>query len=72
MNVAHWKYGILICTDLDAPEDAYELGIDDAFADALSIIEWPENLGSLLPPAHLRITLQQAAGDDSRKIAFEG
>lgn len=57
---------------LDAPEDAYELGIDDAFADALSIIEWPENLGSLLPPAHLRITLHQAAGDDSRKIAFEG
>ena len=57
---------------LDAPEDAYELGIDDAFADALSIIEWPENLGSLLPPAHLRITLQQAAGDDTRKIAFEG
>ncbi len=57
---------------LEAPEDAYELGIDDAFADALSLIEWPDNLGPLLPPAHLRISLHQAAGDETRKIAFEG
>ncbi len=57
---------------LEAPEDAFELGIDDAFADALSIIEWPGNLGNLLPTAHLRVTLHQTDGDDTRKIAFEG
>ena len=57
---------------LESPEDAYELGIDDAFADALSVIEWPDNLGSLLPSAHLRVSLHQAAGDEARKIAFEG
>jgi len=57
---------------LKAPEDAYELGIDDAFADALSIIEWPGNLGSLLPPAHLKVSLHQAKAENARKIAFEG
>ena len=30
---------------LDGPEDAYELGIEDAFAGAISLIEWPEKLG---------------------------
>ena len=57
---------------LEAPEDAFELGIDDAFADALSIIEWPGNLGGLLPPAHLHVTISQTEDENTRKIAFEG
>src|SRR5579871_3208575 len=34
---------------LERPDDAIELGIDEAFADAISLIEWPERLGALLP-----------------------
>ena len=34
---------------LSAAEDAYELGIEDAFAGAISLIEWPEKLGALMP-----------------------
>lgn len=31
------------------PDDALELGIEDAFLDAACLIEWPERLGALLP-----------------------
>ncbi len=33
------------------PEEAWELGIEDAFRDGISLIEWPERLGPLLPAA---------------------
>ncbi len=42
---------------LDGPEGLAELGLEDAFADAVSLIEWPDRLGSLLPDDHLHITL---------------
>lgn len=38
---------------LDRPEDALELGLEEAFADAALLIEWPERLGPDLPAAHL-------------------
>jgi tRNA threonylcarbamoyladenosine biosynthesis protein TsaE len=34
-----------------------ELGLDDAFAQDVTLIEWPDRLESLLPPDCLRITL---------------
>jgi tRNA threonylcarbamoyladenosine biosynthesis protein TsaE len=44
------------------PGDAWELGIEDAFASAISLIEWPERLGPLLPERRLEIGLYY--GDD--------
>ena len=38
------------------PDEAWELGIEDAFRDGISLIEWPERLGHLLPARRLRIT----------------
>jgi tRNA threonylcarbamoyladenosine biosynthesis protein TsaE len=38
-------------------DDAIELGIDEAFATAISLIEWPERLGDLLPMQRLDLTL---------------
>src|SRR5580692_7817201 len=32
-----------------APEEAWELGIEDAFITGISLIEWPERLRALLP-----------------------
>lgn len=46
---------------LKRPEEAWELGIEDAFAEAISLIEWPERLGGLLPAEHLEVALQLAA-----------
>ncbi len=42
---------------IEAPDEAWELGIEDAFADGISLIEWPERLGALMPASHLAITL---------------
>ena len=45
---------------LEKPEDALELGIEDAFSDGISLIEWPDRLGRWLPPG--RLTLRLSAG----------
>jgi tRNA threonylcarbamoyladenosine biosynthesis protein TsaE len=45
---------------LERPEEAYELDIEEAFAEGISLLEWPERLGSLLPPEHLTIGLDLA------------
>src|SRR5260370_21353272 len=41
---------------LKSAEEAWELGIEDAFSEGISLIEWPERLGSLLPRYPLEIT----------------
>lgn len=43
---------------LRAPEEAWELGIEDAFGEGISLIEWPERLGALLPARRLQIALE--------------
>jgi len=43
---------------LEAAEEAYELGIEDALVDAITLIEWPERLGDLLPDTHIDVTLE--------------
>ena len=43
---------------LKSPEEAYEVGIEDAFGSALSLIEWPEKIGTILPQKHISITLR--------------
>lgn len=53
---------------LEDPDDAFELGIEDAFADAVSLIEWPERLGAYLPKGHLRVTLQPEGDDTVRRL----
>ena len=40
---------------LQHPEEAVELDIEDAFAEGISLIEWPERLGPLLPAERLDI-----------------
>lgn len=42
----------------DAAE-ALELGLEEAFAEAACLIEWPERLGAALPAEALRIALTQ-------------
>lgn len=51
---------------LAAPEEAYELGIEDAFEDGIVVIEWPERLGRLLPAERLTIALEFAADPGAR------
>ena len=34
---------------LKNPEEAYEIGIEDAFENGICLIEWPDKIGALLP-----------------------
>src|SRR5215831_17568551 len=43
---------------IKSSEEAWELGIEDAFSEGISLIEWPERLGSLLPQRRLEIEFQ--------------
>ncbi len=38
---------------IETPEDALELGIEDAFAGGIALIEWPDRLGPFLPAVRL-------------------
>ncbi len=42
---------------LKRPDDAWELGLEDAFAEAACLIEWPERLENQLPANRLDIAL---------------
>ena len=52
---------------LESSREALELNIDDAFAHGVSIIEWPERLGSLLPSDHLELALSYGAVESHRQ-----
>lgn len=51
---------------LEDPEEALELGLEEAFAEAASLIEWPERLGGDLPADRLDIVLSE---DGAGRIA---
>jgi tRNA threonylcarbamoyladenosine biosynthesis protein TsaE len=56
---------------LKRPEEAWELGIEEAFASAIVLIEWPENLGALLPEEHLALRLEAGAAEGARVAVLE-
>jgi tRNA threonylcarbamoyladenosine biosynthesis protein TsaE len=53
---------------LSRPEDVYELGIEQAFDEGITLIEWPDQLGDLLPAEALSLTFRQGAGDSARIV----
>jgi tRNA threonylcarbamoyladenosine biosynthesis protein TsaE len=57
---------------LETPEQSFELGIDDAFADGICLIEWSERLGGLLPRRHLSIELAAGAALTERVARITG
>jgi tRNA threonylcarbamoyladenosine biosynthesis protein TsaE len=56
---------------LRVPEEAWELGIEDAFNDGISLIEWAERLGPLLPERRLEITLGFGGRPASRQASLD-
>jgi tRNA threonylcarbamoyladenosine biosynthesis protein TsaE len=57
---------------LKSPEEAIELDIEDAFAEGISLIEWPERLGGYLPAERLDIGLDFAGAPTARRARLEG
>ena len=54
---------------LKHPDEAYEIGIEDAFADGICFIEWPEKIGSLLPKTAIHIVFSNT--DEGRQIEIK-
>jgi tRNA threonylcarbamoyladenosine biosynthesis protein TsaE len=57
---------------LKAPDETIELGIEEAFAEAISLVEWPDRLGALVPKQHLALSLEIAAAEGTRRAALTG
>jgi tRNA threonylcarbamoyladenosine biosynthesis protein TsaE len=54
---------------LSRPEEAYELGVDEALATGAVVIEWPERLEGELPPDRLEVRLSQDGADEGARLA---
>jgi tRNA threonylcarbamoyladenosine biosynthesis protein TsaE len=51
--------------------EALELGLEDALADGVCLIEWPEKLGPYLPADRLHVALALTAAPDVRMAEIE-
>lgn len=54
---------------LEHPEEARELGLDEARREAALLVEWPDRLGAALWPDSLRLELTVAPHEDGRPAA---
>jgi tRNA threonylcarbamoyladenosine biosynthesis protein TsaE len=56
---------------LTHPDEVWELGLDDAFDRAITLVEWPDRLGRHLPDQALRLRLEPV-GEGRRAILSGG
>jgi len=66
-GAAVWHFDLYRLRDR---EEAWELGIEDAFRDGISLIEWPERLGTLLPARRLELALDFGPVPDARRATL--
>lgn len=67
--------GMIVHADLyrvSSPDELEELGWDEAGEDAILMVEWPERLGSSLPPNRLEVALGFGADESSRSARLVG
>ena len=57
---------------LETPSEGWELGFEEAPAEGIVLVEWPERLGTLIPADRLAITISMpaGAGESERQIAI--
>lgn len=63
-----WHFDLYRLSD---PEEVHELDIEDAFADAVSLIEWPDRLEYLTPDNRLDIHIEPGSNADARAFLLE-
>ena len=64
-----WHFDLYRVQD---PEDVLELGFEEALAEGICLIEWPERLGPLLPEDRLDLRLDFGASPEARRARLEG
>ena len=57
---------------LERPEEAEELGLEEAYGEAITLIEWPERLAGRLPAGRLEVTLSYGVEETARRAALRG
>ena len=57
---------------IEAAGEIEELGMEEAFAGGISLIEWPERLNGLLPVDRLDVSLAQGKGAGERRCVLTG
>jgi tRNA threonylcarbamoyladenosine biosynthesis protein TsaE len=57
---------------LDGPGETLELGLDDAWTQAATLIEWPDRLGPFLPGRRLDVILAPLSGGRSVTFSAHG
>ena len=55
---------------LTSPAEAEELGLEEAFSEALCLIEWPDRLGSLAPASALTLDFAPEPEGDGRRLTL--
>lgn len=63
-----WHADLYRLTDVGEIE---ELGLIEAFEDAICLVEWPDRLHELAPETALRIALESPDQDDTRTMRLE-
>lgn len=57
---------------LTDPDETLELDMEDAFAQGVSLVEWPDRLGPFLPAGALRLHLVMGEGETERVVTVHG
>ena len=68
-DAAVWHFDLY---RIDDAREAFELGIEEAFATGIALIEWPDRLGPLLPERRLAVTLAPGPSRESRVALIDG
>jgi tRNA threonylcarbamoyladenosine biosynthesis protein TsaE len=66
---AIWHFDLYRLTRAD---EAWELGVEEAFASGISLIEWPDRLGPLLPRGRLDISFDFGEQSEARRASIDG
>lgn len=55
---------------LTSPDEVIELGLTEAFDDAVCLVEWPDRLGDLTPPGALALDFELCDDPGRRRLAI--
>ena len=55
---------------LHSSEEIFELGVEEAFGTAISLIEWPEKMAGNEPPDWLELRLDPGGGEEARRVTL--
>lgn len=65
LKVAH--FDLYRLTD---PDEAYEIGLDEALDEGAALIEWPQRLEGRLPPDRLDVEISLDDGIEGRRVTM--